>query len=213
MKAHAEGGSCLLSQPVWFQSDGVMAMPRTKFLRRPIPGNENFGEQKSWVQCNASGLTLPSQPYERRRSASTATCNSAQARPWRKLDSRWALSHVRRPLIKARAGVTMKGLVRMLSFPPAREIIGPRQIGLAREGFEENPGAVGVTGFARYSQFGAHFVRQSLLHAGQLERRSPPPCRGRRSFLFGDRAPPHEFIDDTIELQMGSLMHDLSDQM
>src|SRR6202790_1077547 len=40
-----------------------------------------------------------------------------------------------------------------------------------------------------------------------LERRAPPPCRGRRSVWFGNRAPPDVLVHGAFELLIGGLMH------
>ena len=104
-----------------------------------------------------------------------------------------------------------RALVRILSFRPARKIIGPRQRCLAGDGFQENPCSVGIGGAFSQSQAGARCSGQRILQADHLECRSPPPARCRRSRVFGDLAPPHEFINDTFELQICGPMHDFPD--
>src|SRR5512132_3929023 len=89
----------------------------------------------------------------------------------------------------------------------ARKIAGPDRRGLVGEAFKENLRAIGVSGAITQFQTGAPVGRHRLLHDEYLERRTPPPCRRRRSLVLRDRAPPDELIHGTFKLHIRSPMH------
>src|SRR5260370_18252334 len=89
----------------------------------------------------------------------------------------------------------------------ARKIAGPGQRGLIGEAFKENLRAVGVGGPIRQFQTCAAVGRHGPLHAEYLERRTPPPCRRRRSLVLRDGAPSDELIHGSFKLHICGPMH------
>src|ERR1019366_8381763 len=89
----------------------------------------------------------------------------------------------------------------------ARECAGPRQPGLVGERPEKNLRTVSVSRPIRQFQTCAPLGRHRLLHAEHLKRRTPPPCRSRRSRLLRNRAPSSEFAHRAFELHIRSLLH------
>src|SRR6266404_2789495 len=108
--------------------------------------------------------------------------------------------------VRSRGSVPLRGM-RMSGF--ARKIAGPRQEFLIGERLKKNPRAVGVSGAIPQRQIYAAFGRHRLIHAKRLERRAPPPSRGRRSILLTHSAPPRVFVHDTLELHVCGGMHQL----
>src|SRR5882757_6696554 len=89
----------------------------------------------------------------------------------------------------------------------AWKITGPRQRRLLGQQTQEHSRAIGVSGVLRQFQTCAPRAPHQLLDAAYLKRRSPPPCRGRRSLVFGNRAPLDELIHGAFEWHIRSLMH------
>src|SRR5882757_4091007 len=89
----------------------------------------------------------------------------------------------------------------------ARKFAGPGQRRLAGERIEKNCRARGVGGAIRQFQTCTPRRRHRLRHAKYLERRPPPPCRSRRSRVFGDSAPSAEFVHGAFKLHIRGLMH------
>ena len=89
----------------------------------------------------------------------------------------------------------------------ARKFVGPGQRRLAGERIEKNCRSRRVGGVVRQFQTSTPRRRHRLRRAEDLERRPPPPCRSRRSRVFGDRAPSGEFLHGAFKLHICGLMH------
>src|SRR3974390_1820065 len=88
-----------------------------------------------------------------------------------------------------------------------RKSIGRRQRSLIGEQVKKNARPVGVGRSLREFQALAAFLRHRFCRVAQLHCRAPPPRRGRRSRLPGDRAPLPELAQRALELYIRSLMH------
>src|SRR5258706_8962482 len=119
-------------------------------------------------------------------------------------ESKWQRHRNRGALTPPPVTVPLRGI---WEFCLARKIAGPGQRGLIGEAFKEHLRAIGVASAISQFQTCAPIGRHRLLHALHLERRTPPPCRRRRSLVLGDGAPSDELIHGTFKLHIRSPMH------
>src|SRR3954453_18122551 len=95
----------------------------------------------------------------------------------------------------------------LLDLRLARKIIRPGKRGLLGKEREKGMGTFGKARAVTQAELTTPVVSHRLVRVAQRHRRSPPPGRCRRAFVFGHGVPEGELIHHALELQARGLMH------